>query len=140
LSECRNEDQIDLRQSWRQITIRLDGQIIEIYKDKRMPCYSRIYMPKDTIQDFTLTNNQKDSIFNLVYQIIKHPVVPDHFINASVAETATFSIENLTEVAISTSTSTATTIDYKYIKSWRSLSDKTNELYLILARKIHLLK
>jgi hypothetical protein len=129
-----------LKQTWQQITIRLDGQRIEINKDTRMLNYSHVYQPKESIQDFTLTDHEKDSIYNLVYEIIKQPVIPDHFINASAAETATFSIENRTEVARSTSTSTVWSIDYQYIKSWQGLSDKTNELYILLSRKIHLLK
>lgn len=134
--ECSNENHTDLKQPWQQITMNLDRQIIEIYKDKRMPNYSHIYQPKDTVQSFSLTDNEKDSIYNLVYEIINQPVIPDHLINASAAETATFSIE----VAMSRSTSTIRSIDYQYIKSWKSLSDKTNELHLLLSRKVHLLK
>ena len=126
-TKCKSDDSTNFRQPWEQINIRLDGQMITIFRQKGYPVYSRILTPKDTTQDFVLADEQKDSIYNIVYDLIKNPVTPEHYVNAGVADNVTFSI-NYKQVDLSA--------DYKYLKSWRDLSDKTNTLYSILSRKI----
>lgn len=128
---CSQESSKDSIQLWEQITIRLDGQIITIFRQNGYPVYSRILVPNDTTEDFKLTKEQKDSIYTIVDDLIRNPVEPKHYINAGAADMVSFSV-NYKQFE--------TTTDYKYLKSWRELSDKTEILYSILSRKIKLLK
>ncbi len=147
-TNCKNENQTDLKESqtnsngipWSQISIRLDGQTIDIYDRNNSPSFSRLLVPKDTVIDFMLTSQQKDSIYNLVSGIIENPIVPDHLITEQVAQTATFSIFYEKKIARSTSTTTIKKIDFQFIQSWGSVSDKTKKLSLILSRKIKLIR
>lgn len=130
-THCRPEESANSKQPWEQITIRLDGQIITISRQNGYPVYARTLIPNDTTEDFVLTKEQKDSIYTCVDELIKNPVVPKHYINAGSADMVSFSV-NYKQFE--------TTTDYKYLKSWRELSDKTEMLYSILSRKIKFLK
>ena len=123
---CQPEKSTNSNQLWDRINIQLDGQTITISRQNGYPIYSRILVPVDTIENFKLTKEQKDSIYIIVDDLIKNPVTPKHHVNAGVADNATFSVD-YKQVAL--------TVDYKYLKSWRDLSDKTKTLYSILARK-----
>ena len=130
-THCGQQSPKNSLQPWEQITIRLDGQIITIARQNGYPVYSRILLPNDTIEDFKLTKEQKDSIYAIVYDLIRNPVEPKDYINAGAADMVSFSV-NYKQFE--------TTTDYKYLKSWRELSDKTETLYLLLDRKINMLK
>ena len=130
-THCKQESPKNPMQPWEQITIRLDGQTITISRQNGYPVYSRILVSNDTSEDFKLTKEQKDSIYTIVDDLIRNPVEPKHYINAGVADMVSFSI-NYKQFE--------TTTDYKYLKSWRELSDKTETLYLLLDRKIKMLK
>ena len=127
LISCQPEKFTKSNQSWDRINIQLDGQTISISKQDGYPTYSRILVPIDTIEKFVLTKEQKDSIYRIVDDLIKNPIIPANYINAGVADNATFSIDYK---------QTTITVDYKYIKSWRDLSNQTMSLYSILRGKI----
>ncbi len=130
-THCKSDEPVSPKQPWDQITIHLDGQQIMIGRQKSAAVYSRILTPKDTSQDFVLSDVEKDSVYNLVHDLIQKPVIPDTYINAGDADDVSFSIF-YKQVDL--------TADYKFLKSWRNLSDKTKALYLLLSRKITFLK
>ncbi len=133
---CKNESVKQSKPSWSDIHIYLEGQIIEIYKTDDLPGFSRITFPKDSMQNFNLSDQEKDSVYSLVNRIIENPIEPGHLIAAEYAETASFVISTEEKTGRAIITTTLKKIDFQFIKSWKTISDDTKALHLLLAKKI----
>lgn len=137
---CQSADQPSSESGWSEIIIKLDGQMITISNNAKQSGWNRIYVPKDTVELISLTDDQLDSIYKYVNAIIDNPPVPDHFVTMEVAENVLFKIESSKEIARSTRTTTSKLIEFQYIESWKDLSAETKALSLILANNVRLLK
>ena len=140
LINCKNENQTNSNHDWTQIRIKLDGQEIVITNKKNYSSFSRILIPKDTTEEFILTEVQKDSIYKIASQIIDNPITPDNLVAAPFAENFSLEISDDKTISQSTSKTIIKRVDFQYMKSWRTISEKTKELSSLLSRKIKLIK
>jgi len=76
--------------------------------------------------DFTLTKKEKDTIFELIYDLIKHPIIPRENIYSRDGDVTFVITYEQIDLKIS----------YCQIKSWRTLCDQTKCIDGILAKKI----
>lgn len=113
-------------QPWIKLAIQLDGQMIFITRINES-AYTRILVPKDTIQYFSLSQLERDSIYKMVHHLIQYPVTPKSYVNAASANDVTFVID---------CKQYSNRIDYRYLKSWKNLSPETESIHRLLSRKI----
>ena len=148
LTACENSvktiEQNDLPINWETMKIESRTQTIIIdkyedygvrdtcdFKEIKIDEYTTEYKPINRGQEyFNITQQEKDSLFKYVYDIVSNPVYTDQYATCYVGNISiSFSIGNTTQVC-----------KYNSVGNWTTISLSTERLYHFLSKKTKISK
>ncbi|MFV0470163.1 MAG: hypothetical protein ACK5MK_14710 [Dysgonomonas sp.] len=101
------------------------------FKEAKIDKYRTEYRPINRGQEnFNITQQEKDSLFKYVYDIVSNPVYTDQYATCYVGNISiSFSIGNTTQIC-----------KYNSVGNWTTISRSTERLYHLLSKKTKILE